>query len=271
MKRILCLLTAICLLFALAACGKAAAPAATGTPAPTVTPAPTPVPTPAPTPKPTPEPTPAPHSSFVEQGFADRVMYLGDVQGEEFDYPIRRGGAVLNQKLSAYWLTVSPDARPESNVYLPGGVEAVEWPMSAALASNMDTLENAVGDGYEWRGIYLCCDYSGEENYAVNLTVEDYYESELWHDSARQISLSQGGYLTHSIMWQGQERIAYEIFLVLTRSAGSRMDIYKLCYVPEGYDGLVLTAKTDYDAPDAQGVYFYDTADEDTLFFRLAD
>ena len=67
------------------------------------------------------------------------------------------------------------------------------------------------------------------------------------------------------------ERIAYEIFLVLTRSAGSRMDIYKLCYVPEGYDGLVLAAKTDYDAPDAQGVYFYDTADEDTLFFRLAD
>ena len=101
--------------------------------------------------------------------------------------------------------------------------------------------------------------------------MEDYYETELFHVSARQISLSQGGYSAHTILWQGQEYAAYELFLVLTRSAGSRMDIYKLCYVPEGYDGLVLTAKTDYDAPDAQGVYFYDTADEGTLFFRLAD
>lgn len=271
MKRALSLLLAVCLLAALTACGSSSAPAAAPSPTPTGTAAPTPEPTPTPTPEPTPEPTPAPRSAFEEKGLADRVFYLGDVQGEEFDYAISKDGRILNEKLSAYWLTVSPDARPESNVYLPGGAESVEWPMSEALAGVMDALESAVGEGYEWRGIYLCCDYSGEESYAVNLTVEDYYETELFHDSARQISLSQGGYIAHTILWQGQEYAAYEIFLMLTRSAGSRMDIYKLCYVPEGYDGLVLTAKTDYDLPDGPGVYVCDTADDGTLFFRLAD
>ena len=119
----------------------------------------------------------------MENGLADRVQYLGDLEGQVFDYPYERGGETLQQKFTARWCTVPEAGDFKPNVYVPEGVETGE--ASEMFLDQMILMESLVPEGtdYEWRGFQITLDYGNESHWGYYAAAADFYETELFGDS----------------------------------------------------------------------------------------
>lgn len=127
-------------------------------------------------------------------------------------------------------------------------------------------------DGYEWRIVtcsILFYDYNAV-NYGISIgySNENYYDIESWDESERYAE--ETGFLYYTVNYNGTE---YECCLI-QKFQFSDWEFDQVtwnceCYinVPVGYDGFVigLSNLNTWE----EGMYIYDVADENTLFFRM--
>lgn len=155
-----------------------------------------------------------------------------------------------------------------------------------------DDTHKAV-DGYEWRAFDVEIDFHDENAWDYGYTWancwENYYDIEGWDNSSSDIADTQWeylidqaeGYSLHNISYHGesypviitQENTANDGWSLIDYGDGNVVNHsvahanYYAC-VPVGYDGVVIGF---YDAAIKweDGMYIYDLADENTLFFRM--
>lgn len=132
-------------------------------------------------------------------------------------------------------------------------------------------------EGYEWRTLHLSIIFDDEnaDNYGIEIGLgwNDYYDIEgmddsVYYDSDGNAICTANYYGTDytecTFFWEGQgfgEWSGGE-----HNSVQFEADIY--ARLPVGYDGWVITFY-DPSIPWDNGIYIYDVADENTLFFRM--
>lgn len=156
---------------------------------------------------------------------------------------------------------------------------------------------HAAVEGYEWRAFDVKVEYSDENaslyGYSGNVCQENYYAVEDWDDSMAEVSGTQWAYLSEfayhcfvttvnyhgtdypcAFSWENDVAGPWE-YIARTDRNGNPMweecsvwsaSIY-VC-VPIGYDGVVVGFR-DGRTPWEDGMYVYDAADSNTLFFRM--
>ena len=159
-----------------------------------------------------------------------------------------------------------------------------------------DETHQAV-DGYEWRAFDVEIEFSDENAWKYGISVgpcyENYYAIEDWDNSESDLTGTQWEYLmdVENVNGRGCYNISFHgetlpVVILLedsgfggwgttydkdgteTRSITYSASIY-VC-VPVGYDGVVIGFR-DSGTELKDGMYIYDVADENTLFFRLED
>ena len=124
-----------------------------------------------------------------------------------------------------------------------------------------------------WKYISFDIAFSDENankyGWSTDLCVENYYAIEEWDNSAVDISDS---IREHTVNYNGQDETVVYKRINSYNSGWINKVIHWYCdvafQVPEGYDGAVFgfyDASTEWE----DGMYIYDVADENTLFFRL--
>ena len=284
MKRTIALMLALALCLGLCACGSSSPsaavspseePAAVQTPEPT--PEPTPTATPEPAPEPTPEPTPEPPSVFVDQGLDVRVICLSDAEGVEMKYHNTRtpGKEEYDETVIFSWGNVSRSMGYDltgMEVYFPDEAHPETIESYAFMDLVNAILENDEED-YELRILSLRVKYDGKFGFVK--TLADYYNTELWESSAKQVKISPNSfYNTHTVIFNGEERSVYEAHSIYDMDEDT-VYVVAICYVPKGYDGVVfalLGAATGLRNEYAylKGKHFYDYVDDDTILIRLS-
>ena len=127
--------------------------------------------------------------------------------------------------------------------------------------------------GYEWK--FICFDIEFSDNnaykYGFNSSycMENYYAIEEWDNSSVEIS---DDIIEYTVNYNGKDEVVV-CKLINSYNSGwiNKANHYYLdvaFQVPEGYDGVVFGF---FDATTKwkDGMYIYDIADENTLFFRL--
>ena len=128
-------------------------------------------------------------------------------------------------------------------------------------------------EGYVWKFISVDIKFSDENAYKYGWNVkscnENYYAIEEWDNSAVGISDSIE---EHTVNYNGQdETVVFKLINSYNSGWINKENHYyaDVAYqIPEGYDGAVCgfyDASTEWE----DGMYIYDIADENTLFFRL--
>lgn len=128
-------------------------------------------------------------------------------------------------------------------------------------------------EGYEWHTVHItvlydddnACDYG----YQTRLCTENYYDIEGWDNTSSYDETTERTY--HTVNYHGTD---YECcYFLSAASTGWVNETLTITYdmyhnVPIGYDGVVqgfYNAKTSWE----DGMYIYDVADENSLFFRM--
>lgn len=150
-----------------------------------------------------------------------------------------------------------------------------------------DETHRAV-DGYEWRAFDVEIEFSDENaneyGWSYRGCVENYYAIEDWDNSESDLTGTQWEYLMDAenvdggwcfnVSFHGE---TYQVALInefFSKSGwvGRKYTASRTYYVcvPVGYDGVVIGF---YDSGTEwkDGMYIYDVADENTLFFRMDD
>ncbi len=139
-------------------------------------------------------------------------------------------------------------------------------------------------DGYVWLAVHMYVNYSDKNaqkyGYVTGICVEDYYDIEGHDDSLNYYDVLPSeyemfdAYTTFNVNFYGKdyecERLSKfdENGWVTNSSAHYGVTYY--FHVPENYDGTVVGFYSKYTGVDWEdGMYIYDLADENTLFFRL--
>lgn len=155
-----------------------------------------------------------------------------------------------------------------------------------------DDTHKAV-DGYEWRAFDVEIDYNDDNAWKYGWMYgncwENYYDIEGWDNSELDIADTQWQYLIdlvnlfvlHSISYHGE---SYPVVVTKENAANDGWSLidygdgdvvehlvarasYYAC-VPIGYDGVVIGFRNPANKWE-DGMYIYDVADENTLFFRM--
>lgn len=128
-------------------------------------------------------------------------------------------------------------------------------------------------DGYEWRIVHISVlfDDTNAWNYGMSVgnCQENYYDIEGWDGSSRYDEAAGRSY--YMVNYNGTE---YECGLIMkngwtdwiNQTATYNCDYY--VQVPVGYDGVVVGLYNKQHTWE-DGMYIYDIADENTLFFRM--
>lgn len=152
-------------------------------------------------------------------------------------------------------------------------------------------------DGYEWRAFDVEIEFSGENAYKYGIgavmSAENYYAIADWDNSESDLTGTQWEYLLDmenldsgecrfvsfhgemlpvAILWEGR-RVSNWGTVYYEDGTEKRYVTYSTSLyacVPTGYDGVVICFR-DGGKERKDGLYVYDVADENTLFFRLDD
>ena len=130
-------------------------------------------------------------------------------------------------------------------------------------------------EGYEWRAVDVQIHFfdANAQYYGMRVrsALENFYDIEGWDDSS---NTTDEGVVEYMVNYHGveypvtadREEAGYSEWTESGRCTYSASYFFQ---VPVGYDGVVLgfyDASTEWE----DGMYIYDIADENTLFFRLA-
>ena len=140
-------------------------------------------------------------------------------------------------------------------------------------------------EGYVWLSIHVSVDYTDdnawEYGYQTGTCVEDFYDIEGHDDSIfnyNDVPDEYEGfdrYTTYTVNYYGED---YDCERLVKNDENNGWVATKLAHygftyyfhVPEGYDGTVVGLYHKYKAKEWEsGMYIYDMADDNTLFFRL--
>ena len=130
-------------------------------------------------------------------------------------------------------------------------------------------------DGYEWKTVELQIVFSDENahnyGYHASRSDEDYYDI-IGHDNST-VSTEDGNNTTFTVSFNGQDYSECTLSLGSENTGwnedGTATTTWAFDYlVPVGYDGMVIGV-LDESIPWEDGMYIYDVANDDTLFFRL--
>ena len=191
----------------------------------------------------------------------------GETEGEPLTPSFETHGLVINMEegVTYDYLTICYDNPSKETV---GHLTISNYQISEAL-EGYETPE-----GYEWRSVHasILFDDDNAWNYGMSVGIcrENYYDIEGWdnssqYDEARELS-------TYTVNYHG---VDYPECAVAVSGGFSgwvdQTNTYELDYsvrVPVGYDGFVIgfyNKRTQWE----DGMYIYDVADENTMFFRL--
>lgn len=130
-------------------------------------------------------------------------------------------------------------------------------------------------EGYEWRAVHMEIAFTDEnaQNYGVRVRFshENYYDTEAWdevHDAADNSK-------RYTIHFNGTDYTECQFMFEGSGFSGwidgvNTWEGEAFAIVPSGYDGMVLCLRNGALTWD-EGMYIYDVADEDTIFFRMDD
>ena len=129
-----------------------------------------------------------------------------------------------------------------------------------------------VTEGYEWRTAAFRAVFDDENawNWGMEISTcfENYYDIRQWDDTAAEADET----VTHTVLWDGRDvpvELRRERELKKKKNGQQTYEMTVWAHVPVGYDGVVIGYR-DASAAWGEGMYIFDVADENTLFFRLA-
>lgn len=147
----------------------------------------------------------------------------------------------------------------------------------SAVFSEMEIFTGREGfedkDGYEWRTVTATIVFSDDNarkyGWWMSSSLEDFYDTNGYDDSEVVLVEETGLYKSqHTVNFHGND---YPDCLGIAMYGVDESTIIITWYarVPVGYDGAVAGLR-DHSHDWEDGMYIYDVADENTLFFRLA-
>lgn len=156
-------------------------------------------------------------------------------------------------------------------------------PSAEDYDTGLDTAWNLEAkEGYEWRVVKMSVVFGDEAAQAKgmnwNTCCEDYYDI-VSHDNSmvpiEDADAAKEAVRTYTVTYNGEEYECayYGITALLGWDLTTRTNTLVYCVavqVPIGYDGFVVGLMNSATAKWDEGVYIYDLADADTLFFRMA-
>ena len=125
-----------------------------------------------------------------------------------------------------------------------------------------------VPEGYVVQAVTMTYDFpdqnAQEHGFSRNYCIEDYYDI-VGHDDSMKYDDGVGKY---TISFNGEEYKECQCYIYYGQYSYSTSMVRMYFCVPEGYDGTVIGARAG-GANWVDGMYIYDVADENTIFFRL--
>ena len=213
-------------------------------------------------------------------------------------------GKPLTAAFEEHGLVINTTAREEPYDYITGCYEnSTKQTVGKLYISNYRIFESddthAAVDGYEWRAVDMRVEFSDENSfnygYSVRPCRENYYDIESWDDYSTD---------AYDTVWSYLHEISDDCFITVvnyngtdfpcafsgennacsdwvatsqTDKNGNTTTVYSSTWsasfyacVPEGYDGVVVGLR-DNRIQWEDGMYVYDVADGNTLFFRMGN
>lgn len=194
----------------------------------------------------------------------ETCMVCGETRGEPLTSSFEEHGLSVNARLGETYDYVTACAADHSMTTVAK--------LTFSDYREFETKLEA-GEGYEWRAVHIKIEFSDDnaQNYGmgVRYSYENYYDAEAWRevydveDNAKSYTIHFNGtdYTECKCMFSGP---GYGEWIdgVKTWEADA------FVVVPKGYDGMVICFRN-AGAAWEEGMYIYDVADENTLFFQM--
>lgn len=194
----------------------------------------------------------------------ETCMVCGETRGEPLTSSFEEHGLSVNTRLGETYDYVTACAADHSMTTV-----------GKLTFSNYREFETKLeaGEGYEWRAVHIkiefCDDNAQNYGMGVRYSYENYYDAEAWtevydvEDNSKSYTIHFNGtdYTECKCMFSGP---GYGEWIdgVKTWEADA------FVIVPKGYDGMVICFRNAGVAWE-EGMYIYDVADENTLFFQM--
>ena len=202
----------------------------------------------------------------------------GAIEGEKLKGSFEEHGMVCNAKADTD-IPYTTDVYEEVDAQTTGTVRFSDF----KCFKGDDTFPEK--DGYVWLTVHMTADYTDdaawEYGYRTGICIEDYYTVEAHDDSMKHEEKMPAGfekfdeYSTYKVNYHGQEYDCVRVG-VTDKETGWVEDKHAHVghtywfQVPDGYDGSVLGFYHNHrDKEWKEGMYIYDVADEEAIFFRL--
>ncbi len=207
------------------------------------------------------------HGELTEANYQQgaNCTVCGEDVGEPLTAAFETHGLTINAKENVTYDYVTSVSKDDPSTKTTGHLTFYNY----HIVENMEYLENI--DGYEWRSVHVNILFDGE--YASqNPSFENYYDIEGWDDSSFLDESSGNRLYTVNYLGEDYPKCTYRSFNDRWSYFGNitTYDCDHYFRVPIGYDGAVISY-LDYGNTWDDGMYIYDVADKNTLFFRLDD
>ena len=199
----------------------------------------------------------------------------GGYDGERTTQEYTANATVFGRWLRFYDETAEDkeaDARKHRQYCAHTPVSLFLVPVSEDVLEVITEIEEAEGNGYEWRSLDLEINFSDWDNgYKVGTDISDYYNIDGTDASVELITDENGVRYSKVVSNYAGNENTYYWFVTSERNEEGEIKIQYFCYVPKGYDGCVFTLFDTRLAPDGyeEGKHIYDYMNENMLCFRL--
>ena len=193
-------------------------------------------------------------------------LVCGETQGDPLQPSFEAHGLSINARVGETYDYVTCCSGDESRTTV-GKVTFSNY-------REFDTALNGL-EGYEWRAVHMEIAFTDEnaQNYGmrVRFSHENYYDTEAW-DEVHDASDNSKRYTIH---FNGTDYTECQFMFDGPGFSGwndgvNTWEGEAFAIVPIGYDGIVICLRNGA-LTWGEGMYIYDVADEDTIFFRMDD
>lgn len=193
-------------------------------------------------------------------------LVCGETQGDPLQPSFEAHGLSINARVGETYDYVTCCSADESRITV-----------GKLTFSNYREFDSAISglEDYEWRAVHIEIAFSDEnaQDYGmrVRFTHEDYYDTEAWNEVYDDDDNSK----SYTIHFNGTDYTECKSIFSGPGFSGwvdgvNTWEAEVFVVVPIGYDGMVVCLRNGALIWD-EGMYIYDVADADTIFFRMDD